>query len=337
MPKTANTYQSIVTDIKHGEFKSIYFFMGEEPYYIDRLTDLLLENLLTETDKEFDLSIVYGKDASMREVISLSRQYPMLAKQRVVLLKEAQDVKDLDELSIYLQKPMPSTVLIINYKNGSLDRRKKITNEIEKSAVVFESKKLYDNQLPGWIQTYARSKGYSIDDITAELLAGFLGSDLGLIAGELDKLMIYMPKNEKQITAALVERNIGISKEYNDFELQNAIINKEVLKANKIAFFFSKNTKNYPLVKTIAVLSMFFSNLMLYHYLVDKSPARVAVELGVAPSRTGDYAIASKNYNALKTMNIISLLREYDAKSKGFESRATDSDLLKELLYRILH
>lgn len=337
MPKTINSFQSIVADIKQGNLSPVYFFMGDESYYIDRLTDFMLETILTDAEKEFDLSVVYGKDVTMRDVISLSRQYPMSAKHRVVLLKEAQDVKDMDNLSLYLQKPMPSTVLIINYKNGSLDRRKKITTDIEKTAVLYESKKIYENKLPGWIQTYARTKGFGIDDRTSELLADFLGSDLGLIAGELDKLMIYMPKDEKRITSELVERNIGISKEYNDFELQNAIINKDILKANKIASFFSKNQKNNPLIKTIAVLSMFFSNLMLYHYLVDKTQTKVVAELGIAPSRVSEYDIASKNYNALKTMNIISLLREYDAKSKGFGSRASDSDLLKELLFKILH
>jgi DNA polymerase-3 subunit delta len=337
MSKTVNSFQSIAADIKQGNLKSVYFFMGDEPYYIDRITDFMLETILTDAEKEFDLSIVYGKDVTMRDVISLARQYPMLAKHRVVLLKEAQEVKDMDNLSLYLQKPMPSTVLIINHKNGSIDRRKKVATDIEKTAVLYESKKIYENKLPGWIQTYARTKGYGIDDRTAELLADSLGSDLGLIAGELDKLMIYMPKDEKRITAELVERNIGISKEYNDFELQNAIINKEVLKANKIASFFSKNQKNNPLIKTIAVLSMFFSNLMLYHYLVDKTQTKVVAELGIAPSRAVEYDLASKNYNALKTMNIISLLREYDAKSKGFGSKASDSDLLKELLFKILH
>lgn len=326
-----------MADIKQGNLMPVYFFMGDEPYYIDRITDFMLEHILTETEKEFDLSIVYGKDVTMREVISLARQYPMLAKHRVVLLKEGQEIRDMDNLTLYLQMPMRSTILIINHKNGSIDRRKKVAVELEKTAVVYESKKIYENKLPGWIQTYAKSKGYGIDDQTAELLADSLGSDLGLISGELDKLMIYMPKDERRITSELVEKNIGISKDYNEFELQNAIIHKDVLKAYKITFNFSKNPKNYPLVKTIAVLSMFFSNLMLYHYLVNKTPAKVAAELGIAYSRSGDYALAAKNFNALKTMNVISMLREYDAKSKGFDSRATDFDLLKELIFKILY
>ncbi|HEY5499966.1 MAG TPA: DNA polymerase III subunit delta [Bacteroidales bacterium] len=338
MAKTAYTPQSIMTDVKQGNLKPVYFLMGEESYYINLITDFMLEHLLTESEKEFDLNVVYGKEVSIRDVIGLARQYPMIAKHRVVLLKEAQEVKDMEDFGLYLQKPMPSTILIVNFKNGSIDRRKKVAGELEKNAVLFESKKLYDNELPGWIMSYVKTNGLGIDDRTAELLAEYLGSDLGRIVGELDKLSITMPKGETQITAELIERNIGISKEYNDFELQSALVRKDVLKANKIAAFYSKNPKNYPLIKTIALLSMFFSNLMFYHYLVDKSASAAASEMGVPPFRMKEYAEAAKNYHALKTMNIISLLRTYDAKSKGFESRSVpDSELLKELLFKILH
>lgn len=338
MAKNVHTPQSILAEAKAGSIKAVYFLMGEESYYIDSITEALLELWMSESEKEFDLAVVYGKDTDMRQVISLARQYPMLAKHRVVLVKEAQDIKDMDNLSIYLEKPMPTTILIVNYKNGSLDKRKKLASELDKSAVLYESKKLYDNELPGWICTYAKTKGLGIDDRTAELLAEYLGSDLGRIVGELEKLCITMPKGENRITPALIERNIGISKEYNDFELQSAIVNKNVLKANKIVLYYSRNPKGNPLVKTIALLSSFFSNLMLYHYLVDKSPGSVATELGVAPFRTREFAEAAKNYNALKTMNIISLFRAYDAKAKGFESKSIpDSELLKELLYKIMH
>lgn len=327
-----------MSDVKQGNLKPVYFLMGEESYYINLITDFMLEHLLTETEKEFDMNIVYGKDVAVRDVIGLARQYPMIAKHRVVLLKEAQDVKDMDDLTLYLQKPMPSTILIINYKNGSIDKRKKVAGELEKTAVLYESKKLYDNELPSWIMSYVKTKGLGLDDRTAELLADYLGSDLGRIVGELDKLSITIPKGETRITPELIERNIGISKEYNDFELQNAIVHKDILKANKIAVYYSKSPKNNPLIKTIAVLSMFFSNLMLYHYLVDRSSAAVASELGISPYRAKDYTEAAKNYNAFKTMNIISMLRDYDAKSKGFEYKSVpDSELLKELLFKILH
>jgi DNA polymerase III subunit delta len=338
MAKTAVTPQSIMGDVKAGNLKPVYFLMGEESYYIDFITEYLLEQLMTESEKEFDLSVVYGKDIDMRQVIGLARQYPMMAKHRVVLVREAQDIKDMENLSLYLEKPMPTTVLIINHKNGSIDKRKKVASELDKKAVLFESKKLYDNELPIWIITYAKSKGLGIDDRTAELLADFLGSDLKRIAGELEKLSIIIPRGETRITADLIERNIGISKEYNDFELQSAIVSKNILKANKIASYYAKNPKNNPLIKTLALLSMFFSNLMLYHYLVDKSPSSAASELGVAPFRLKEFSEAARNYNAFKTMTIISLLREYDAKSKGFGSRnVPDGELLKELLYKIMH
>jgi len=338
MAKTVYTPQSIMADVKQGNLKPVYFLMGEESYYINLITDYMLEHLLTETEKEFDLNVIYGKEVSMRDVIGLARQYPMMAKYRVVLLKEGQDVKNMEDLALYLQKPMPSTILIINHKNGSIDRRKKVAGDLEKTAVLYESKKLYYNELPGWIMSYVKTRGLGIDDRTAELLAEYLGSDLGRIVGELDKLSITMPKGETRITPELIERNIGISKEYNDFELQNALVRKDILKANQIAAYYSKSPKNNPLIKTIAVLSMFYSNLMFYHYLVDKSPTAAASELGIAPFRVKEYAEASRNYNALKTMNIISMMRTYDAKSKGFESRGiSDSELLKELLFKILH
>jgi DNA polymerase III subunit delta len=338
MAKTTYTLQSVLAELKAGNFKPVYFLMGEESFYIDLITNTMLELLMNEEDKAFDLAVVYGKDTDMRQVISLSKQYPMMAKYRVVLVKEAQDIKDMELLSLYLEKPMSSTILILNYKNGSLDKRKKLASEIEKTGVLFESKKLYDNELPGWIISYAKTRGLGIDDRTAELLAEFLGSDLSRIVGELEKLSITMPVGENRITPALVEHNIGISKEYNDFELQSAIVARNILKANTIAFYYSKNPKNYPLVKTIALFTGFFSNLMVYHYLVDKSPNAVASELGVAPFRIREFSEGAKNYNALKTMSIISILRLYDAKSKGFESKSIpDGELLKELLYKIMH
>lgn len=338
MTKTAQTLQSILAEVKAGNLKPVYFLMGDESYYIDMITESLMELLMTESEKEFDLAVVYGKDTDMRQVISLARQYPMMAKHRVVLVKEAQDIKDMETLSIYLEKPMQSTILIVNHKNGSLDKRKKLASELDKIGILYESKKLYDNELPGWIINYAKSKGLGIDDRTAELLAEYLGSDLGRIVGELEKLTITIPKGETIITPALVERNIGISKEYNDFELQNAIVSKNILKANKIAVYYGKNPKANPLVKTVALLCGFFSNLMLYHYLVDKSSSAVASELGIAPFRVREFTEGAKNYNAQKTMNIISLFRTYDAKAKGFESKSIpDAELLKELLYKIMH
>jgi DNA polymerase III subunit delta len=338
MAKAAVTPNSILSDINDGIIRPVYFLMGEEPWYIDNITNVLLDKLLNDSEKDFDLSIVYGKDVSMNEVIMLARQYPMIALKKVVLVKEAQDTDGFDNLLHYLEKPMLSTVLIFNYKNGSLDKRKKLFSELEKTAVVYESKKIYDEEIPGWIEGYVSSKGISIDHKSSCLIADFIGSDLSRIIGEIDKLMITIPSDEKKITSDHIERNIGISKEYNDFELLNAVIRKEVFKANKIAVYFSKNPKNYPLVKTIATFANFFINLMLYHYLADKNPQNVVSELGVNFYRVKDFEIASKNYNGVKTMQIVRLLRTFDAKSKGFDSRSIpDYENLRELLYKILH
>lgn len=338
MAKATLTPKSIIADISDGIIKPIYFLMGEEPWYIDQITNVLLDKLLNETEKDFDLNIVYGKDVSMGEVIMLARQYPMIASKKVVLVKEAQDTDGFDNLLLYLQKPMLSTVLIFNYKNGSLDKRKKLFTELDKTSVVYESKKIYDEEIPGWIEGHVASMGISIDHKSAILIADFIGSDLSRIMGEINKLMITMPPREKKITSELIERNIGISKEYNDFELLNAVIRKEIFKANKIAVYFSKNPRNYPLVKTIATFAGFFINLMYYHYLPDKTPQNVIGELGINYYRVKDYETASKNYSGVKTMQIIRLLRTFDARSKGFESRGIpDNENLRELLFQILH
>jgi DNA polymerase III subunit delta len=338
MAKNTLTPQQILANVKNGNIQPVYYLMGEESYFIDNMTDALLKTLINETEREFDLSVVYGKDTDMRQVISLCRQYPMMSRYKVVLVREAQDMKDMENLSLYLEKSMPTTVLIINHKNGTLDRRKKITQEIESKAVLFESKKLYENEVPSWIVNQAKSLGMSMDDRTAALLSEFLGNDLSRIVGELDKLSLCLPKGENRISLDLVEKNIGISKEYNDFELQTAIVSKNVLKANKISVFYSKNPRNFPIQKTIALLAGFFGNLMMYHYLVDKSSSSAAQELGVAPFRMKEVIEGAKNYNAAKTMNVIGLLRTFDAKSKGFESKSIpDAELLRELLYKIMH
>lgn len=338
MAKAGISFQSIINDVNDGIIKPVYFLMGDESWYIDQITNVLMNKLLNETEKDFDLSLVYGKDVSFKDVIVLARQYPMLASRRVVLVKEAQDADGIDDLINYLEKPMLSTVLIFNFKQGSLDKRKKIYSELEKCAVVFDSRKLYDEEIPGWIENLVATKGLSIDHKSAVLIADFIGSDLSRIMGEVDKLLITMPVGEKKITSEIIERNIGISKEYNDFELLNAVIKKEVFKCNKIAMHFSKNSKNYSIVKTISTFAVFFINLMNYHYLTDKTSANVVGELGVNYYRVKELEIASKNYNGVKTMQIIRLLRTFDARSKGFESRGvSDNENLRELLFLILH
>ncbi len=337
--KDGVTHTEILNDIKRKQFKPVYFFMGEESYYIDLLTDAIIDNALAESERDFNQTILYGADTNIAEIINASKRYPMMAERQLIVVKEAQTLKNIDELSYYLQKPQPTTVLVFNYKYGKLDGRKKVSTDIAKVGVLFESKKLYDNQLPTWINGYVTSKGYTIDGKSAAMLTEFLGANLSRVAGELDKLIITLPQGEKRITDSLIERNIGISKEYNTFELQKALANRDILRVNRIVDYFGKNTKNNPMVMTMSLLFSFFSNLMICHYAVNKSENGIMNELGFRTAfQTQDYSTAMRNYNAVKTMQIISLFREYDAKYKGFQSVAvSEGDLLKELMYKIMH
>ncbi|MCD7974079.1 MAG: DNA polymerase III subunit delta [Candidatus Azobacteroides sp.] len=335
----ANTHLKILNDIRNKQFKPVYFFMGEETYYIDLLTEAIIEHALTDAERDFNQTILYGADTDIGTVINAAKRYPMMAERQLVVVKEAQSLKKLDELSFYLQKPLHTTVLVFNYKYGKLDGRKKVATDIAKAGVLFESKKLYDNQMATWINAYVVSKGYTIEGKAATMLTEFLGNNLSRVAGELDKLILTLPEGEKRITDRLIEQNIGVSKEYNTFELQKALAAKDILKANRIVNYFGKNPKTNPLVMTMSLLFSFFSNLMLCHYAVDKSENGIMRELGFRSTfQTTDYRIAMKNYSAMKTMRIISLFREYDAKYKGFGSMAMpESDLLKELIYKIMH
>ena len=337
---TANSPQAVMEQIEKGTIAPVYLLMGEEAYYIDAITDALIHKLIDSSAQDFDLSLMYGKDVSMGDVIMMARQYPMMSQRKVVVLKEGQQCSKFDEgLSAYLQQPLQTTVLIINYKNGTVDKRKKAYQDLLKYEVVVESRKLYDNEIPDWIQRQVQRMGLKIDVKSAQMLTDFIGNDLSRIVGELEKLRLTMPAGSNQIHPELIERNIGISKEYNDFELLNALINRDVFKANRIAKHFAANPRNYPLIKTLAAFAYFFTNLMYYHYLVDKNPAKAAPELGVAPMRVKEYAQAAQFLNARKTMDVIRMLRFYDAKSKGMDStnNQPEGDLLKELIYFILH
>ena len=338
MAKQTNDFQSVLSDLKQKNYKPIYFLMGEEPYYIDMISDYILNNVLDESEKEFNQMVLYGNDVDIKTVINTAKRFPMISPYLVVVVKEAQNIKNLDDLSFYLQKPQPSTILVFCYKYGKPDGRKKYVTEIEKTGVLFESKKMYDNQVPAFIVNYLKEKGTGIDPKATQILADYLGANLGNIVNELDKLMIGKPAGMNVITPELVEKNVGISKDFNNFELLNALITKEVFKANQIVFYFEQNPKNNPLVLTLTVLYNFFSNLMVYYYLKDKSQGAVARELGVNPYFVKDYQVAARNFNGWKTMEIISLLRTYDAKSKGVENvSASDGELLKELVYKMLH
>lgn len=333
------TYEEIVRNLKNEVYSPIYFLMGEEDYYIDRISDYLVNHALTETEKEFNLTVLYGTDTDIATVINAAKRYPMMSKYQVVVVKEAQHLRNIEELTYYLQKPLASTILVFCYKHGALDRRKKITAEIEKAGVLFESKKLKEAQLPGFISSYLKRKQLEIEPKASEMMAEFVGADLNRMAGELEKLIITLPAGQKRITPELIERNIGISKDYNNFELRNALIAKDVLKANQIVKYFEENPKNNPLQVTLAVLFNFFANLMLAYYAPEKTDQGIAAQLGLrSPWQSKDYMIAMQKYSGVKVMQIIGAIRECDAKSKGIGNPSTpDGELLRSLVYMILH
>ena len=291
------TYEEIARNLKNKIYSPVYFLMGEEDYYIDRISDYIMDTVLTETEKEFNLTLLYGSDTDI------------------------------------------STILVMCYKHGTLDRRKKITAELEKAGVLFESKKLKDTQLPGFISSYLKRKQVEIEPKASEMMAEFVGTDLNRMAGELEKLIITLPAGQKRITAEQIERNIGISKDYNNFELRNALIEKDVFKANQIVKYFEDNPKNNPLQVTLAVLFNFFSNLMLAYYAPDKSDQGIASQLGLrSPWQAKDYMAGMRKYTGVKVMQIIGAIRTCDAKSKGIDNPSTpDGELLRELVYFILH
>ncbi|MBP8903805.1 MAG: DNA polymerase III subunit delta [Paludibacteraceae bacterium] len=332
------TYEQIMTDLRRKAYRPVYFLMGEEAYYIDQISDYIQNNILDESEVDFNLSILYGKDVDIDTVINAAKRYPMMAEFQVVIVKEAQLIKDWESLSYYLAKPLKSTILCFCYKYGKPDGRRIWVQDLNKHAVVFESKKLYDNQIGQWIRNYLGEKKVRITEKAEMMLTEFLGTDLSKIANELDKLLITKAPNELQITPELIEKNIGISKDFNVFELQDALIKKDILKVNRIVRYFGENKKSNPIQMVLAQLFNFFSNLMMFHYLPDKSPAVVASELKVNPYFTKDYIQAAKSFNAWKTMQIISEIRTTDARSKGIDDTGTESAyLLKELTFKILH
>lgn len=339
------TAAEILKDLKNRKFKPIYLLHGEEPYFIDLISNYLEDNLLNDTEKGFNQTVLYGKDTDMISVLNAAKRYPMMSDYQLVLVKEAQDLKwgrededkkGLNPLMSYLENPLPGTILAFCYKYGKFDKRKKAYKAIEKSGLVFESATLYDNKVPSWIEDYVSDKKYRINQQASGMLAEYLGNDLSKVANELDKLMLNIKQGD-EITLKHIQDNIGISKEYNVFELQTALVKRDAYKANQIINYFEANPKNNPIVLVMANLYNFFSKILTYHYLKDKSQSNVAKELGVNPFFVKDYEQAARTFDYNKTMNIISLLREYDVKSKGVDSSAPHGELMKELVFKILH
>ncbi len=332
------TYEQILEELKTKKYRPIYFLMGEEPYFIDQVSNYIEKNVLTDSEKSFNQTVVYGNDIDIGNLSNTARRYPMMAEHQVVIVKEAQNLKNIDDLIYYAEHPLTSTILVVNYKYKKLDKRKKLHAALVKNGIVFESNKLYESQVPDWITSYLKSRGFSIQPAAAMMLTEYLGSDLGKIVNELEKLIIAMPAGDKSVTSVHIEKNIGISKDYNTFELHNALVAKDVLKANRIVNHFDRNPKNNPLLLTLSSLYYFFSKILHYHGLKDRSRQNAAAALKINPYFVPEYQKAAQIYSQQQVMQVISYLREYDLKSKGIGNlSATDGDLLKELVYRIIH
>lgn len=340
MAKANITHREIVEQIRRQEYKPIYLLMGEEAYYIDRISEYIADNVLTKDEQDFNQTIIYcTRETAVADVINCARRYPMMAKHQVVIVKEAQNLLKIDELAVYAQNPMETTILVICYKNGKVDGRKKLIPAVEKVGVVFESPKLKDGMLPQFIADYLRRKQVSIEERACLMMAESVGADLNRMAGELDKLVLALPTGQMRITPDLVEQHVGISKEFNLWELRTAVSNKDVAKVNKIIFYFDQNPKANSPVATVAMLFNFFAQLMLAYYSPDRTERGMMVQLDLRQNwQLREYTTAMRNYTALKTMQIIGKLREADARLKGINrGNLTDADIMHELFFYILH
>ena len=340
MAKANITHREIVEQIRRQEYKPIYLLMGEEAYYIDRISEYIADNVLTKDEQDFNQTIIYcTRETAVADVINCARRYPMMAKHQVVIVKEAQNLLKIDELALYAQNPMETTILVICYKNGKVDGRKKLIPAVEKVGVVFESPKLKDGMLPQFIADYLRRKQVSIEERACLMMAESVGADLNRMAGELDKLVLALPTGQMRITPDLVEQHVGISKEFNLWELRTAVSNKDVAKVNKIIFYFDQNPKANSPVATVAMLFNFFAQLMLAYYSPDRTERGMMVQLDLRQNwQLREYTTAMRNYTALKTMRIIGKLREADARLKGINrGNLTDADIMHELFFYILH
>lgn len=339
MAKQELSCDDILKELRAKQYRPIYYLMGEESYYIDLIADYITDNVLNETEKEFNLTVVYGADVDIATVINAAKRYPMMSEYQVVIVKEAQAIRNMEELSFYLQKPLNSTILVICHKHGTLDKRKKLAAEVEKVGILFESKKIKDSQLPAFINSYMKRKGIDMEPKASAMLADFVGTDLSRLTGELEKLIITLPAGQKRVTPEQIEKNIGISKDYNNFELRSALVEKDILKANKIIKYFEENPKTNPIQMTLSLLFNFYSNLMLSYYSPEKTEQGIASWLGLkSPWAARDYLTAMRRYNGVKTMQIIGEIRYADAKSKGISNASmSDGDILRELVFKILH
>lgn len=348
MATSGTAHRQVLKELEKGNYKPVYYLMGDEPFFIDSISEFIREHALPEEARDFNQIVLYGNETTMNEVIQRARAYPMGAERQVIIVKEAQHLMKKDSESVgssseilasYLQKPQPSTVLVFCHKNGSLDRRKKIVAMIEKVGVLFESKKVKDDALPEFIEEFLREHGLRMSPKGMSMMSESVGADLSRMNGELEKLVTALPEGATEITPEFIEERVGVSKDYNIYEFRDALINKNILKANKIAAYYESNPKAYPIQLVTAAIFPFFSNLMLAFYAPDKTDRGIADQLDLKNAwGVRDYTTGMRNYTATQTMQIINAIRRYDAKSKGVDATGnTGEGLLKELLFLILH
>ena len=347
MAKKEYTYEEICRDIKNRNFYPVYFLMGEEPYYIDLITDLLLNNVLKEDEIDFNRIVLYGADSSVVKVLNAARRFPMMSEYQLVVFREAQTIDERsgdnkwELLTNYVKNPLKSTILVINYKYKTLDRRKSLASAIEKNGILFESKKIKDYKIPDFIAQLLRQRSIEADRKSIQMMADFLGDDLDLLIKEIDKLLILLDDQPvKRITPEIIERNVGISKDFNNFELKSAIAHKDILKANRIAQYFERNPNNHPIQSVLPTIFDYFSNLLICHYATDKSEMGIMNTLGFRhPIQSKEYQAGLRHFSAMKAFDAIHHIRLADARSKGVDatSSLTGGVILKELLYKILH
>ena len=336
----AATYSTVMRDLQARKFAPVYYLMGDEAYYIDKISDWIAENVLQPEERDFNQTVLFGSDVTAAQVIDMAKRYPMMSEYQVVIVKEAQNIRHMEPLEAYLQKPLTSTILVFCHKNGALDRRKRLVGVIDKVGVLYESKKLKERDLPAFIENYLREKGVGIDDKSNQLIAESIGSDLNRLTSELDKLIISLPENDRRVTPQIVEDQIGVSKDFNGFELRDAIVYKNVFKANQIIDYFDKNPKAGSIYAFLPLLFNYFENLMIAFYCPKRNdPNEVARYLDMKSSwAVQQYMTGMRNYTGMKTLQIIRKIREIDAKSKGLDNPNTPpGELMKELVFFILH
>ncbi|MBR5687672.1 MAG: DNA polymerase III subunit delta [Prevotella sp.] len=338
--KQTYTFDSVMADLQAGNYKPVYLLMGDEPYYIDLITDYIMEHALEPDERDFNQNVLYGVDTNCSQIVDMAKGYPMMAERQVLVVKEAQNIRSWEPMEHYLEKPMPTTVLVICYKNGKVDRRQKWVQRAEKAGVVLESKKKKDYELPAFIDAYLRSKGATADQKSRQMIADHVGADLSRLVSELDKVLISLPENNRRITPDIVEREIGVSKDFNIFEMKNAIIARDIFKANQIVKYFDSNPKAGSLYAILPNLFNYFQNLMIAYYAPGKRTEEDVAKFLDLNNKWSvrDYMTGMRNYTGTKTLQIIYKIREIDAKSKGLDNPNTGAgELMKELIYFILH